>query len=515
LPNRRTSTAIGAAIAFCATIATLAPGLSADPSTGDTAEAQTVPYILGIAHATGFPAYTLLGWLFSHVLPFGTVAWRLNLFTALCVAVTAAGVVLLADAIAANAFAALAAALIFAFGNIVRSEGHFANALSLAGLCGVYALAAAVWYARSGDRRALLAACAWAGLGLATHPSIVFVLPAIVVAGLWRWRALSPRTAAVAAVALAAPLLLYLYFPVRSSVVAAQHLDPAARAPVFGTGRIDWDTNSPRTLNGFLDEVLARHEKAATAFKHFGDSRLPLGATRLWIGFANRQFGTLVEVLVAFGAVALARRDLRALSVVAAGTIGFVLFAGIYHLDTSIYWYYSVPVAATAALAAAATRLELPRVRPGLVQIVASVLLVVAAGLTWADARPSAGIPVPPDGQPIIDAVARDVPACAIIVAPWYEALALGYGAAIEHALGSRIIVAGLPAQFVRYFPAWSRARPVVVYAGGMELMSVGRIPPMWIAELPSSNMFYHVFEMRPRTGDDPIPAAVPSGPCE
>jgi len=49
---------------------------------------QTVPYILGIAHPTGFPGYTLLGWLYAHVVPIGTVAWRMNLLSALATTAT-------------------------------------------------------------------------------------------------------------------------------------------------------------------------------------------------------------------------------------------------------------------------------------------------------------------------------------------------------------------------------------------------------------------------------------------
>ena len=61
------------------------------PSTGfwDTGEAQTVPYTLSIFHPTGFPLYTLLGWAWSHLLPFGEVAWRMNLLSGVCVALAA------------------------------------------------------------------------------------------------------------------------------------------------------------------------------------------------------------------------------------------------------------------------------------------------------------------------------------------------------------------------------------------------------------------------------------------
>jgi len=49
----------------------------------DGGEFQFVPYILGIAHPTGYPLYLLLGWAWSHALPIGDVAYRMNLFSAL------------------------------------------------------------------------------------------------------------------------------------------------------------------------------------------------------------------------------------------------------------------------------------------------------------------------------------------------------------------------------------------------------------------------------------------------
>jgi hypothetical protein len=51
--------------------------------TADSGEFQFVPYIAGIAHPTGYPLYTMLGWLWSHALPLGDVAYRMNLFSVL------------------------------------------------------------------------------------------------------------------------------------------------------------------------------------------------------------------------------------------------------------------------------------------------------------------------------------------------------------------------------------------------------------------------------------------------
>ena len=61
-------------------IATLMPGV---PPT-DSGELILAAWRGGVAHAPGFPLYTALGWLWSHLLPFGRVAWRLNLLSAVC-----------------------------------------------------------------------------------------------------------------------------------------------------------------------------------------------------------------------------------------------------------------------------------------------------------------------------------------------------------------------------------------------------------------------------------------------
>ncbi len=63
-------------------IATLMPGIG--PT--DSGEMVLSAWLPGIAHAPGFPLYSVLGWFWSHALPLGRVAWRLNLFSAVCAA---------------------------------------------------------------------------------------------------------------------------------------------------------------------------------------------------------------------------------------------------------------------------------------------------------------------------------------------------------------------------------------------------------------------------------------------
>jgi hypothetical protein len=57
---------------------TLAPGVVG----GDAGEHQFAAPLLGIPHTTGYPLYILLGKLWTLLIPFGSPAWRMNLFSA-------------------------------------------------------------------------------------------------------------------------------------------------------------------------------------------------------------------------------------------------------------------------------------------------------------------------------------------------------------------------------------------------------------------------------------------------
>jgi hypothetical protein len=51
---------------------------------GDAALYEYTPYVLGVTYPTGYPLYILLGKLWLTFFPFGEIAWRMNLFSALC-----------------------------------------------------------------------------------------------------------------------------------------------------------------------------------------------------------------------------------------------------------------------------------------------------------------------------------------------------------------------------------------------------------------------------------------------
>ena len=90
-------------------IRTLAPSLLF----GDSAEFQTITYTLGIGHPTGYPIYVLLAKLFT-LLPIGEIAYRVNLFSAFCAALTVGMVYLMIRRLGAANAAAIYGSLVLA-----------------------------------------------------------------------------------------------------------------------------------------------------------------------------------------------------------------------------------------------------------------------------------------------------------------------------------------------------------------------------------------------------------------
>jgi hypothetical protein len=460
----RTGARIAAALVFLAVLAIDVPLLPRGVSIGDEAEAQTVPYILGIMHPTGFPLFTLAGWAWSHTLTIGSVAWRMNAFSAACTAALAAGVVLLAVALESTPVAAAFAGLAFAFGAIVWPGAIHINGQVLSAACSVFALVAAVRYARGAPAGALVAAGALCGYGVAAHPASVWIVPALAAAAWCRRRDGSKHVFAAALAAFALPLLFYAYLPLRGAAIAPPNIAALGGAPPVDPRSLDWEGAPPNAPATVLAIVLGRNEHAGAAVLRAFDPRTFPGAAQAWWTISWAQYGPVLLLLALAGAAVLAWRDRRALGVLAAGTLGGVLFAYAYRDDAHIDRYYLLSFAVTAALAAALTR-ALPAsarwARPA-----AAVLLALVAALALGQNRPDPKPRFYDDGEAVIAAVRRDTPDDAIVVAQWNEASALRYGAFVENALGGRTIVAGWAGAYEASYHAWMRTRPVFFYVG-------------------------------------------------
>ena len=173
-------------VAFAAYLTSLAPTITWAHGSADSGELVTAAYYLGIAHPTGYPAYVLLGWLFSH-LPFGSIALRVNLLSAISASLAVAFVVMLMAqtqtqrAPLARALGAGAGALLLAFSPMfwsqaVVTEVYALNALLIVLIC----LGQERWLRDPPRARAAGLLGLALGAGVANHVTILLLVPGIV-----------------------------------------------------------------------------------------------------------------------------------------------------------------------------------------------------------------------------------------------------------------------------------------------------------------------------------------------
>src|SRR5689334_12351952 len=81
---------------------------------GDSGELVTAVDRLGIPHPTGYPLYVLAGKLWTLLLPAGSIAWRMSLFSAVTAGTTVAALALLGRRLGAGPVAAATGALLLA-----------------------------------------------------------------------------------------------------------------------------------------------------------------------------------------------------------------------------------------------------------------------------------------------------------------------------------------------------------------------------------------------------------------
>ncbi len=205
------------------------PTLMPDLGTWDTAEFQAIGPVLGIAHPTGYPTYTLLAWLASVVLqPFGNEAFRANLLSAFLMAGAAALLSVRVVQATRRWPLGVLAGIVFAGTPVAwrlstRADAHALHAL----LAAILLVLLACWQERQlrDDRRAgwwLVAAALVYGLALGNHALTLLLAPGIaafvlLVAPRILWRQWRLVLACLAVLALTIAVT-YAYLPLRSAM---------------------------------------------------------------------------------------------------------------------------------------------------------------------------------------------------------------------------------------------------------------------------------------------------------
>jgi hypothetical protein len=427
-----------AVIAFALAWPTLMPGVGY----WDTAEFQAVPPLLGTLHPTGFPAYTILGWVGSALFqPLGSPAYRMNLLSAIYVASAAAVTVVLVRQLTGRVVIAIAAGLVLFLTPIAwRIATHAdAHALHVLLLGIVFALLFA-WESRvraddgprPGADRWLLAAAAAYGVAMANHTVALLAAPGIglfvlaVEPEILNRRALIGRCVAVG-VGVAA--LLYLELPLRAGPF---------RAPiVYG---------HPETLAGFAYVVFG------TQFK--GELASSIGSLGPRLGgladFAAGQLGALA-MLVPFAAIGVVVRRWRYALLTVPTLLITCSFAVVYdNADITRYYLGPLLIVVTwlailadgllglvvAILASLRGRLSGLRSRPGLgvlaLELVIAVALLLPAGLAARTTRVEVDASREVGAAQWVDRTFAELPPNAVVISWWSFSTPLWYGRDVE-----------------------------------------------------------------------------------
>ncbi len=277
-------------VPLCIYIATLAPTVLND----DPAEYQAMLAVFGVAHPTGYPLYTLLGFLFTHIVPVGDGAYRANLFSAVAGAAAMATLYALLTQLRVASFIALFSTLAFSLTTDVWTYATIAQTYALNLLLIGMTLLLFVRYQARRDTRTFAALAFVAGLGVAHHSTYWLLLPALAlaIALTGRRSKLSVfRQVIIALPFFVVPLMLYLYIPVRGEALRAQIAGDVLGYPRFVVD--GWVT--PHYLPGWTNVVLGSFYASSTLG----------GATADWVqasgAYLNgmfHQFGLEIILLV-------------------------------------------------------------------------------------------------------------------------------------------------------------------------------------------------------------------------
>ena len=308
--------------------ATMAPGLTWAHQGADGGDLVTAAYTLGIPHPSGYPLYVLLGWCFSR-LPVGSIAFRLNLMSTLCAALSVTVFVAWVRAIMQRVFPHLSRAVatlvacavgaLLAFSRLFWSQALIAEVYALNALMTMLCL---YWLQRwekapQAHRPVIMFALGLtSGLAVGNHLTILLLAPWLLYYLLSAAQRPGGREWTRALIGLALGLSVYALVPIR-----------AAANPYVNWG-------DPDTLSRFwwlVSGALYQHYAFAIPLSH-----LPLRLAS-WAGDLVRQFGPWGVALGLLGLWTLSTHRRMLLMSVGAFSLYCIYAVGYNTADSFVY----------------------------------------------------------------------------------------------------------------------------------------------------------------------------------
>jgi 4-amino-4-deoxy-L-arabinose transferase-like glycosyltransferase len=433
--------------------------LDRDVGFGDMGEMQTVPYILGLAHPTGFPSVVVFGWLFTHIVAIGEPALRMSIFCTLCALGSTACCYWIGRVLGAARWQGGFSAGAFALTPVVWERGTQTESVDLAVFACALTLLLAAEAMRRRSHRWILAAGAAGGLALGTHGVVAWFLPAPLLLLLFsrnqeivRWTVRGLLLGAFVAAA------LYLYLPLRSYVVTAAQLDPT-RSIGLSPGMPFWDWGHPANLAGFLSVVTGRHVGALQPLSSpFSLAKYPTYGVFAWHQL-RIDYAAIVAAMLLLLAVSLAFVRTR-LVILLLPLLLVTPFAASFGAE-STERYYIFPI--LCLWIAVAVRLSIPgggaalRLAKSVLTLGVGILILVQLSAGWRFFERGHHH----QGLTYMENVLVATPANAIVIAPWVYSTPLAYAAYVRHETGDRILVCAQIEDIASMLPTWLRHRPV------------------------------------------------------
>lgn len=238
----------GALAVACGLAALLLYGICLSPTvtyTGDCGELIAASYRGGVAHPSGYPLYCILARLFA-VLPLGEVAWRYNLFSALCGAAAVGLIVLIMARLLprneqSTLWSAAGAALLLAGFTFFGAQCVIAEVYAPSGLLLAVILFCTIQWREQHDKHWPLLLALLLGLTFNSHLSGIFLWPGVL---FYLW----PQIKVLRVHRLAAMALLFLlgfsvtlYLPLRARTFPEPPKEGIAGQEYSWYSPLDWN----------------------------------------------------------------------------------------------------------------------------------------------------------------------------------------------------------------------------------------------------------------------------------
>ncbi len=337
---------------------TMPRGLTWAHHGADGGDLITAAMTLGVPHPSGYPTYTLLGWLFSR-LPLGAPAWRFNLLSALATAGATFWVYRIITDRTGNRWAGVIGGWAFALTPLVWGQAVIAEVYGV----NLFFVGLLLWLL---NRRNFFWSGVVFGLALGTHLTVIFWLPVVAywlsaVSGQPSIRNPKPETRN-AFIGFLLGAAIFLYLPLRA-----------------GQGAITW--GEPNTLGGFWALV------SGQIYRGYFFALSPDAPVRR-IPALMRYFinpGIVPLALAGLGIWRLRRRNPRLLAAALAAAGGYTVFALGY--ATADSFVYLLPVFWAMGVSAGFGMIQLsedisPRWR-NLTFAGVTVILLITATVNW------------------------------------------------------------------------------------------------------------------------------------